>query len=315
MKQIEVAVIGTGWCGGIRAETLGALGVGRASCMSARSGRTVWPRCQAHQRRQRHPRLPRHHRQSQHRGGLRLHHAGSTRTFRSRRDCLQAGKHVLTGEADRARVCAKPTTLIHAGPARQPQIHHRLLAALQYARSPTPRRRSPTATLGKPVSVMVSRHLSRSLGKKIASRVRLSPAAMESTHDLDFVVLAAGAGQAGTRLFAGRLRLHAADQRLLRHHVDDGDDGQRRAGGHRWRLEPAPELSQLLRHLDRDHRHRGLAVPRRYTARQLAERRWRTARGFPCRPCPASRSTTCSPDRWGRKRMHFLESMHARTGR
>ncbi|MCL6553998.1 MAG: recombinase family protein, partial [Firmicutes bacterium] len=42
-------------------------------------------------------------------------------------------------------------------------------------------------TLGRPVSVMVSRHLSRNLGKKIASRVRLSPAAMESTHDLDFV--------------------------------------------------------------------------------------------------------------------------------
>jgi myo-inositol 2-dehydrogenase/D-chiro-inositol 1-dehydrogenase len=42
-------------------------------------------------------------------------------------------------------------------------------------------------TLGNPVSVMVSRHLSRSLGKKIASRVRLSPAAMESTHDLDIV--------------------------------------------------------------------------------------------------------------------------------
>jgi len=42
-------------------------------------------------------------------------------------------------------------------------------------------------TLGKPVSVMVSRHLSRSLGKKIASRVKLSPAAMESTHDLDIV--------------------------------------------------------------------------------------------------------------------------------
>jgi myo-inositol 2-dehydrogenase/D-chiro-inositol 1-dehydrogenase len=41
--------------------------------------------------------------------------------------------------------------------------------------------------LGKLVSVMVSRHLSRNLGKKIAARVRLSPAAMESTHDLDFV--------------------------------------------------------------------------------------------------------------------------------
>jgi myo-inositol 2-dehydrogenase/D-chiro-inositol 1-dehydrogenase len=34
---------------------------------------------------------------------------------------------------------------------------------------------------------MVSRHLSRSLGTKIANRVKLSPAAMESTHDLDFV--------------------------------------------------------------------------------------------------------------------------------
>jgi myo-inositol 2-dehydrogenase/D-chiro-inositol 1-dehydrogenase len=34
----------------------------------------------------------------------------------------------------------------------------------------------------------VSRHLSRSLGKKIASRVRLSPVVMESTHDLDFVL-------------------------------------------------------------------------------------------------------------------------------
>jgi myo-inositol 2-dehydrogenase/D-chiro-inositol 1-dehydrogenase len=42
-------------------------------------------------------------------------------------------------------------------------------------------------TLGRIVNVMVSRHLSRSLGKKIASRVKLSPAAMESTHDLDFV--------------------------------------------------------------------------------------------------------------------------------
>jgi predicted dehydrogenase len=42
-------------------------------------------------------------------------------------------------------------------------------------------------TLGRVVSVMVSRHLSRSLGTRIASRVRLSPAAMESTHDLDFV--------------------------------------------------------------------------------------------------------------------------------
>ena len=58
------------------------------------------------------------------------------------------------------------------------------------------------------------------LGKKIASRVRLSPAVMEIDARSRFRVLAAGAGQAGARLFAGRLRLHAAGQRLLRHHVD-----------------------------------------------------------------------------------------------
>jgi predicted dehydrogenase len=43
-------------------------------------------------------------------------------------------------------------------------------------------------TLGDPVSALVSRHLSRALGKKIAGRTRLSPAAMEATHDLDFIL-------------------------------------------------------------------------------------------------------------------------------
>jgi scyllo-inositol 2-dehydrogenase (NAD+) len=34
----------------------------------------------------------------------------------------------------------------------------------------------------------VSRHITRSLGKKITGRGKLSPAAMEATHDLDFVL-------------------------------------------------------------------------------------------------------------------------------
>ena len=41
-------------------------------------------------------------------------------------------------------------------------------------------------TLGDPVSVLVSRHITRSLGAKIGSRTKLSPAAMEATHDIDF---------------------------------------------------------------------------------------------------------------------------------
>ncbi len=38
------------------------------------------------------------------------------------------------------------------------------------------------------MSALVSRHLSRSLGKKISGRVKLSPASMEATHDLDFLL-------------------------------------------------------------------------------------------------------------------------------
>ena len=38
------------------------------------------------------------------------------------------------------------------------------------------------------MSALVSRHITRNLGKKISGRIKLSPAAMEATHDLDFVL-------------------------------------------------------------------------------------------------------------------------------
>ena len=41
-------------------------------------------------------------------------------------------------------------------------------------------------TLGDVTSILLSRHITRSLGAKISSRTKLSPAAMEATHDLDF---------------------------------------------------------------------------------------------------------------------------------
>jgi predicted dehydrogenase len=43
-------------------------------------------------------------------------------------------------------------------------------------------------TIGQPISALVSRHITRNLGKKIGGRVKLSPAAMEATHDIDFVL-------------------------------------------------------------------------------------------------------------------------------
>ena len=43
-------------------------------------------------------------------------------------------------------------------------------------------------TLGAPVTALVSRNVSRSIGNKIGGRIRLSPAVMEATHDIDFIL-------------------------------------------------------------------------------------------------------------------------------
>ncbi len=101
------------------------------------------------------------------------------------RDCLKAGKHVLLEkpiamelwEADELITLAR-----RAGLKFTIGYSQRFNTKFAYAK-----KKITDGTLGKVVSVMVSRHLSRSLGKKIASRVKLSPVVMESTHDLDFV--------------------------------------------------------------------------------------------------------------------------------
>jgi len=101
------------------------------------------------------------------------------------RDCLKAGKHVLL-EKPIALELFEADELIEI--ARRGNLKftigysQRFNPKLAYAK-----KKIADGTLGRPVSVMVSRHLSRSLGKKISSRGRLSPATMESTHDLDFV--------------------------------------------------------------------------------------------------------------------------------
>ena len=126
-------------------------------------------------------------------------------------------------------------------------------------------------TLGKVVSVLVSRNITRTLGTKIGKRVRLSPVVMESTHDLDFVFWLLEPAKP-VRVYSqgayGFMQPINGSHDIMfttRHH------GQRRGGEHRRRLEPAAELSELLLDLDRDHRHRGRADPRRHRARPLAQ--------------------------------------------
>jgi predicted dehydrogenase len=101
------------------------------------------------------------------------------------RDCLKGGKNVMLEkpislelwEADELIMLARRNNLKFTIGYSQ-----RFNTKIAYAK-----KKIVDGTLGNVVSVLVSRHLSRELGKKIASRVRLSPVVMESTHDLDFV--------------------------------------------------------------------------------------------------------------------------------
>ena len=184
MELLEAAVIGTGWCGGIRAETLSRSALCRKlHICEIRADRLAEVKALTnpasatldHQDIIRNP-------------GISVIYICTTPEnthFPIARDCLRAGKHVLLEkpiamelfEADELIAIAKRESFKFT-------IGHsqRFNTKVAYAK-----KKITDGTLGRTVSVMVSRHLSRSLGKKIAGRTRLSPAAMESTHDLDFV--------------------------------------------------------------------------------------------------------------------------------
>src|SRR5919205_4159905 len=184
MKQVEVAVIGTGWVGGIRAETLARSAlVDKLHICEIRPERLAEVKALTnpatatldYQDIVRNPNI----------SVVYISTTPESNHFPIARDCLKGGKHVLLEkpialefwEADELITLAKRNNVKFTIGYSQ-----RFNPKIAYAKKTI-----ADGTLGRVVSVMVSRHLSRSLGKKIASRVRLSPAAMESTHDLDFV--------------------------------------------------------------------------------------------------------------------------------
>ena len=184
MNELEVAVIGTGWCGGIRAEALS-----RSALVKKLHVCEIRPDRLAEIKALTNPASATlDYRDIVNNDAIRVVYICTTPEpthFPIARDCLKAGKHVLLEkpiamelwQADELIALAKRGNLKFTIGYSQ-----RFNTKIAYAK-----KKIVDGTLGKVVSVMVSRHLSRSLGEKIASRVRLSPAAMESTHDLDFV--------------------------------------------------------------------------------------------------------------------------------
>jgi predicted dehydrogenase len=184
MRQTEVAVIGTGWCGGIRAETLA-----RSALVDKLHVCEIRPdRLAEIAKRTNAATATLDWRDITGNPEIEVVYISTTPEsthYPIARDCLRAGKHVLL-EKPIALSLYEADELI--GLAKRGKLKftigysQRFNTKIAYAK-----KKISDGTLGKLVSVMVSRHLSRNLGKKIASRVRLSPAAMESTHDLDFV--------------------------------------------------------------------------------------------------------------------------------
>jgi predicted dehydrogenase len=184
VTALECAVIGTGWCGGIRAETLS-----RSALCKKLHICEIRPDRLAEVKALTNPASATLDYQDIIKNGdiavVYISTTPESTHYPIARDCLRAGKHVLLEkpiamelfEADELIAIAKRNGLKFTIGYSQ-----RFNTKFAYAK-----KKITDGTLGKPVSVMVSRHLSRSLGKKIASRVRLSPAAMESTHDLDVV--------------------------------------------------------------------------------------------------------------------------------
>jgi predicted dehydrogenase len=184
MRQIGVAVVGTGWCGGIRAETLakhplvGSLHVAEIDAARLEEIRSKTGAQTATE---------------DYRELLKIREIEAVYIsatpehthFPMARQSLMAGKHVLL-EKPIALTLEEADELIRI--AKEGNLKFSIGYSQRFnAKYAYVRKCVRDGTIGRPVSALVSRHITRGLGKKISGRVKLSPAAMESTHDLDFL--------------------------------------------------------------------------------------------------------------------------------
>lgn len=183
MKPINVGIIGTGWCGGIRANTcanhalVNDLHVAEtnperlAEIAQGTGAKTATADYQEL---------------------LKINDISAfiisatpeETHYVMARDCLREGKHVFL-EKPIALSLDEADELIALAKAKD------LKFTIGYSQRFNPKfayvkKSFNDGTLGAPVSAVISRHITRTLGKKIGGRIKLSPAAMEATHDLDF---------------------------------------------------------------------------------------------------------------------------------
>ena len=184
MKQIGVAVIGTGWCGGIRAETLARHPLVKSLHLAEINAERL-----DELKRKLNPasasadyKALLGNREIE---AVYISATPESTHYPMARDALNAGKHVFL-EKPIAMSLKEADELIAIAKAKGVKF------TIGYSQRFNPkyayvRKCIRDGSIGKPVTALVSRHITRMLGTKISGRSKLSPAAMEATHDLDFV--------------------------------------------------------------------------------------------------------------------------------
>ncbi|MBN8920599.1 MAG: Gfo/Idh/MocA family oxidoreductase [Rhizobiales bacterium] len=185
MQQVSVGIIGTGWIGGIRARVL-------AECPQVRELHIceIKPDRLAEIVAQTNPASStldyRELLQNESIDVVIISTTPESTHYDITKDALLAGKHVLI-EKPLARTEEEADELIRI--ARE----KKLKLTVGYSQRFNPRmayirKVIQSGGIGEVVTCLVSRNATRELGKKITGRVKLSPAAMEATHDLDYLM-------------------------------------------------------------------------------------------------------------------------------
>lgn len=238
MRQIGIGIIGTGWCGGIRAEACAA-----SPYVSSLHLAEIKPDRLREVADETEPAtVTTDYRTLLNKpeiDAIIISATPETTHYPMAKESLEAGKHVFL-EKPIALELAEADELIHLARSKS------LLFTIGYSQRFNPKfayvkRSIDDGTIGQPVSALVSRHITRNLGNKIGGRIKLSPAAMEATHDIDFVLWC----------FAPRkpVRVYAQEVRKIMqptHNVPDCvwiivtlDDGCAFTIGAGWVLPPA----------------------------------------------------------------------------
>ena len=238
MTAVNVGIIGTGWCGGIRAEVCAASPYVAALHLAE----IREPRLKEVADKTKPATATRDYRtllENQSIDAIIISATPETTHYPMAKESLLAGKHVFL-EKPIALELSEADELIDLAHSKK------LLFTIGYSQRFNPKfayvkRSIDDGTIGQPVSALVSRHITRNLGNKIGGRIKLSPAAMEATHDIDFVLWC----------FAPRrpVRVYAQEVRKIMqpaHGVPDCvwiivtlDDGCAFAIGAGWVLPPA----------------------------------------------------------------------------